>query len=110
MKLRAFLIATALCALSACNSTGPDAAYGNTIPATAQHYGEYLAGSYAGYLNDTPARAAFYSRAFSRDHGNLKLGRKVMAFYDQLIAESSGEALEKNLPPGVCNRCCAHQF
>jgi tetratricopeptide (TPR) repeat protein len=42
-------------------------------------YGDYLAASYASYLNDADARSNYYSRAFARKPGDLVLGRKSMA-------------------------------
>ena len=45
---------------------------------SARLYGDYLAASYASYLNDAGARSNYYSRAFALSPDDLDLGKRAM--------------------------------
>lgn len=64
--------------LASCSTSVPT--YSDDISPEAQLFGEYLAGSYANYLDDAPARSAYLSRAFSREQDNSILGRRALTF------------------------------
>lgn len=81
-KRNTILLAAMMAICTACStSSGPgySASNGNALSPSAMMYGDYLAASYASYLNDADARANYYSRAFARKPGDLVLGRKSMA-------------------------------
>ncbi len=71
---------------SACATTGLSAQ--DEATPGARLYGDYLAASYASYLNDAGARSTYYSRAFARTPQDLKLGRLAMT-----SAVSAGDML-----------------
>jgi len=68
----------ALGALSSCTTSNPT--YVDDMSPDAKLFGEYLAGSYANYLDDAPARSEYLSRAFSRAQDDLSLGRRALSF------------------------------
>ena len=82
MKFRQTIINAALpiafLMLASCTTSAPT--YVDDISPEAQLFGEYLAGSYANYLEDAPARSAYLSRAFSRAQDDLGLGRRALTF------------------------------
>lgn len=82
-KKNSILLGVALVALSACATAAPQSLRANQntgdLSPSALMYGDYLAASYASYLNDANARANYYSRAFARKPEDLVLGRKSMA-------------------------------
>lgn len=79
-KTKTFLLATAFAVLTSCTtSTSPSYSGGSDRSQSATMYGDYLAASYASYVNDADARSNFFSRAFARQPGDLVLGRKSMA-------------------------------
>ncbi|WP_409433528.1 tetratricopeptide repeat protein [Litorimonas sp. RW-G-Af-16] len=66
--------------LSACLLTAgfaPNAA-AESVPVQGDLYGEYLAGSYANYIDDAQARAQYFGRAFERISTDKKLGRLAL--------------------------------
>lgn len=72
--ISSFLIGAAM--MAALPMSGPAQAHEvSTNPAI---LGEYLAGSYANYLEDKDARANYYSRAFYHADDDVKLGRLAM--------------------------------
>jgi len=68
----------ALGVLSSCTTSNPT--YVDDMSPDAKLFGEYLAGSYANYLDDAPARSEYLSRAFSRAQDDLSLGRRALSF------------------------------
>jgi len=79
-KTKTLLLATAFAVLTSCTTSTTTNYAGSTGSSqTATMYGDYLAASYASYVNDADARSNFYSRAFARQPGDLVLGRKSMA-------------------------------
>ena len=81
LKIKTLLFLAVMAALSACTtSSGVNLRSGSgaTLSPTAQLYGDYLAASYASYLNDEHARSEYFSKAFARRPEDLKLGRKAM--------------------------------
>lgn len=77
MKLRSLILKllTSIAVL-ALPVSGPASAHEvSTNPAI---LGEYLAGSYANYLEDKDARSNYYSRAFYHADDDIKLGRLAM--------------------------------
>ena len=89
-KLKYLMIGAAMSALTACSTTGGTSGQGSgaKLSPSARLYGDYLAASYASYLNDADARARYYSRAFALRPGDLDLGRKSM-----VSALNSGESV-----------------
>ena len=87
-KFKSILSACLLGALVNCASPSGNqgATNGYDLSPQARLYGEYLAGSYASYLNDADARSGYFSRAFARKPGDVTLGRKAL-----LSAVSAGE-------------------
>ena len=47
-------------------------------PEDASLLGDYLAGTYANYLDDSGARSKFYTRAFEADPTNVNIGRRAV--------------------------------
>ena len=78
MKLRFLITACAAVMLMACQTAGM-AGYAEDEPSSeGKLFGEYLAGSYANYLEDSEARSNYYSRAFARAENDIALGRRAM--------------------------------
>ncbi len=61
-----------------CKTSSPT--YIDDISPEAKLFGEYLAGSYANYLEDAPARSHYLSRAFARAQDDQGLGRRALSF------------------------------
>lgn len=64
--------------LTACQTAGTASYSGDEPSAEGKLFGEYLAGSYANYLEDSDARSDYYSRAFARAEDDIPLGRRAM--------------------------------
>ena len=99
-KTKTLFMTAALAVMTSC-TTAPTAYYGDSsgLSPDAMMYGDYLAASYASYLNDADARSNYYSRAFARQPNDLVLGRKSMA-----AALNSGDtALARTLAIEVSN-------
>ncbi len=64
--------------LTACQTAGTASYSGDEPSAEGKLFGEYLAGSYANYLEDSDARSDYYSRAFARAENDIPLGRRAM--------------------------------
>jgi len=80
MKLRFLTAACAVVFLTACQTAGTASYSGDEPSSEGKLFGEYLAGSYANYLEDSDARSDYYSRAFSRAEDDIALGRRAMTF------------------------------
>jgi len=78
MKLRFLITACAAVILTACQTAGTAGYVGDEPSSEGKLFGEYLAGSYANYLEDSDARANYYSRAFARAEDDIALGRRAM--------------------------------
>jgi len=78
MKLRFLATACAAVILTACQTAGTASYLGDEPSAEGKLFGEYLAGSYANYLEDSDARSSYYSRAFARAENDIALGRRAM--------------------------------
>jgi len=78
MILRTTLTALAAALLISCQTAGVASYNGDDSSAEGKLFGEYLAGSYANYLEDSEARSAYYSRAFARADNDIALGRRAM--------------------------------
>ena len=78
MKLRYSMTALAAIFLTACQTAGVASYNGDDSSAEAKLFGDYLAGSYANYLEDSEARSAYYSRAFALANNDIALGRRAM--------------------------------
>ncbi len=77
MKRRQSTISLILSVLVACSIlTAPASA--ETIPEEADLYGEYLAGSYANYIDDAQSRFSYFSRAYERKQDDTRLGRLAL--------------------------------
>jgi len=77
MKYQHYLASTVALLLAACTTaTGPS--FTDEASADGKLFGEYLAGTYANYLDDAGARSNYYSRAYSRDQDDVKLGRRAV--------------------------------
>ncbi len=79
MKLRHYLTA-ALAVLSvSCQTSGQSDYLSSQAPEEGKLFGEYLAGSYANYLDKSKVRSDYYSRAFKRASDDVDLGRRAMS-------------------------------
>jgi len=78
MKQRLTLTVLAAVLLTACQTAGISSYNGDDSSAEARLFGDYLAGSYANYLEDSKARSAYYSRAFAVADDDIALGRRAM--------------------------------
>jgi tetratricopeptide (TPR) repeat protein len=72
------LLSGALFLCAACTTTTETASEPVEVSVSARLYGDYLAASYASYLNDAGARSNYYSRAFAMSPADLELGRRAM--------------------------------
>lgn len=79
MKLGFLVTACAAVILTACQTAGTASYTGDEPSAEGKLFGEYLAGSYANYLEDSEARSNYYSRAFARADNDISLGRRAMS-------------------------------
>ena len=73
------MTACAAVVLTACQTAGTTSYPGDEPSAEGKLFGEYLAGSYANYLEDSGARSEYYSRAFARAEDDIPLGRRAMS-------------------------------
>ena len=78
MKLRFLATACAAVILASCQTPGAGSYVGDEPSSEGKLFGEYLAGSYANYLEDSDARSDYYSRAFARAENDIALGRRAM--------------------------------
>ena len=78
MKLRFLLTALSAVILVSCQTAGTASYAGDEPSSEGKLFGEYLAGSYANYLEDSDARSSYYSRAFARAEDDIALGRRAM--------------------------------
>ena len=82
MKLRHYLtICSALLLAScqtSCQTTASSQHLVNDRSEDSLLYGEYLAGSYANYIEKSDARSEYYSRAFARADDDIPLGRRAL--------------------------------
>lgn len=78
MKLRFLATVCTAVILTACQTAGTASYVGDEPSAEGKLFGEYLAGSYANYLEDSDARSNYYSRAFARAENDIALGRRAM--------------------------------
>ena len=79
MKFRFLITACAAVILTACQTAGTASYQGDEPSSEGKLFGEYLAGSYANYLEDSDARSSYYSRAFARAEDDIPLGRRAMS-------------------------------
>ena len=79
MKFRFLITACAVVILTACQTAGTATYTGDEPTSEGKLFGEYLAGSYANYLEDSGARSEYYSRAFARAENDIPLGRRAMS-------------------------------
>ena len=79
MTLRFLMAACAAVILTACQTAGTASYTGDEPSSEGKLFGEYLAGSYANYLEDSDARSTYYSRAFARAENDIPLGRRAMS-------------------------------
>jgi len=78
MNFRILATACAAVILTACQTAGTASYSGDEPSSEGKLFGEYLAGSYANYLEDSNARSNYYSRAFARAENDIALGRRAM--------------------------------
>ena len=78
MKLRFLATVCTAVILTACQTAGTASYVGDEPSPEGKLFGEYLAGSYANYLEDSDARSDYYSRAFARAENDIALGRRAM--------------------------------
>ncbi len=81
MNFRGLIKRLTLCAfplvlLNSCTTARTN--YSDVVSSDAQLFGDYLAGSYANYLDDAEARSTYYSRAYARAQGDINLGRRAV--------------------------------
>jgi len=79
MKLNLFITACAAVMLMSCQTAGTASYAGDEPSPEGKLFGDYLAGSYAHYLEDSGARSDYYSKAFARAEGDISLGRRAMS-------------------------------
>ena len=78
MTFRTTLTALAAVLIASCQTAGTASYNGDDSTAEAKLFGDYLAGSYANYLEDSEARSAYYTRAFALADDDIALGRRAM--------------------------------
>ena len=78
MKLHFLMAACVAVILTACQTAGTASFSGDEPSSEGKLFGEYLAGSYANYLEDSQAQSNYYSRAFARAEDDIALGRRAM--------------------------------
>jgi len=88
MKLRHYMTALAALLLASCQTScqtsgqlgGTDPEYlGSDTPEDGKLFGDYLAGSYAYYIEKTEARSDYYNSAYERANDDISLGRRAMS-------------------------------
>ncbi len=70
--------AAAMLSLGSCSTTSAPAYSDDDSPAEGQLFGDYLAGVYANYVDDAPARSRHFTRAFEAEPSNKGLGRRAV--------------------------------
>ena len=76
MKLSRIFIAATAVLLSSC-TTAVTPAYVDDVTPDGMLFGDYLAGSYANYLEDSGASSDYYAKAYNRARDNVELGRRA---------------------------------
>lgn len=83
MKLRHYMTACAAFLLASCQTscqtTTTTTHVVNDRPEDGKLFGDYLAGSYANYIDKAHARSEYYSRAFARANDDIPLGRRALS-------------------------------
>jgi len=88
MKLRHYMTALAALLLASCQTScqtsgslgAGEAEYlSSDTPEEGKLFGDYLAGSYAYYIEKTDARSDYYNRAYARADDDIALGRRAMS-------------------------------
>jgi len=88
MKLRHYMTALAALLLASCQTScqtsgqfsGADTEYlGSETPEEGKLFGDYLAGSYAYYIEKTDARSDYYNSAYERANDDIALGRRALS-------------------------------
>jgi len=76
MKInRTFIVATAVLLSSCTTAVAPS--YTDDVTPDGMLFGDYLAGSYANYLEDAGASSDYYASAYNRARDNVDLGRRA---------------------------------
>ena len=85
MKLRHYMTACAALLLASCQTSCQTTQTNtssqpivNDRPEEGKLFGDYLAGSYANYIDKSDARSEYYSRAFARANDDISLGRRAL--------------------------------
>jgi len=86
MKLRHYLTVCSALLLASCQTScqttgqfGPQSEHLTSDRSEdGMLFGEYLAGSYANYIDKSDARSQYYSRAFARADDDISLGRRAL--------------------------------
>lgn len=82
MKLRHYMTACAALLLASCQTSCQTTAQSPHLKSDRSEdgklYGEYLAGSYANYIDKSDARSDYYSRAYERADNDIPLGRRAL--------------------------------
>ncbi|MGB0905962.1 MAG: tetratricopeptide repeat protein [Maricaulaceae bacterium] len=65
-------------ALGSCNTSAQTSDVVDGRLTEGKLFGEYLAGTYANYLDDAQARSSYYAKAYSRLPENVNLGRRAV--------------------------------
>ena len=88
MTLRSYILAAALAAVSAVPAASADTAQTER----ARLLGDYLAGSYARYINDPQAQSRYFQDAYALAPEDIRLGR--LALYSALFSDDKKLALK----------------
>ena len=82
MKLRHYMTVCGALLLASCQTSCQTTAQTEYLvderSETGKLFGEYLAGSYANYIEKSDARSKYYSAAFSRADDDISLGRRAL--------------------------------
>ena len=82
MKLRHYMTVCSALLLASCQTSCQTTADTQHLASERSEdsllFGEYLAGSYANYIDRSEARSEYYSRAFSRADDDIPLGRRAL--------------------------------
>ena len=82
MKLRHYMTACAALLLASCQTSCQTTAQTEHLASDRSEdgklFGEYLAGSYANYIDKSDARSDYYSRAYERADDDIALGRRAL--------------------------------
>ena len=79
MKLRHYMTAALAVLCMSCQTSGQGEFLSSQVPEEGKLFGEYLAGSYANYLDKSEVQSDYYSRAFKRASNDVELGRRAMS-------------------------------